>query len=784
MLITNFASGELSETLFGRVDIPQYFNGVSRLENFDVIPTGGIRRRGGMERLAALEGEGRAIPFLLNRDLGFLLYLTPGKITAYRLENGRASGAPAVFTSGANITLYADLEEIGEVQYAQNFDTMMLCHENYRPLAVTVANNLLSISRFSIDTEVERNAQKEVNTEGFYERDSGYEKNGWLDRAGQWPKTVTFFCGRVVFAGTRNSPQRIFVSSTGNVRKFATYKKFITETREYITINGKIRVDSNEIEMLDPWEFGKFRKELSSYYVQSPYLSEGTRVVGITGNVLKLAGNTNSQIDRTELDAFLTWKNNIQDTWSSAYKYYEDHYMGGSSVLYYDIRRIRYSLGKFETSFSHVHSPASETVFLTEITSLENIKECVTDKNYLYNFVYGRIGSPSNSNGRTFYQAEFSQFIDSFYSYIQSTMKYTYTVRGASFTFYGTPEQIYQQILEIYQEAIDGISSFVSLYTKDYTVDSYPTPDCGFTFEIASDMNDAVKWLAVNKGLIIGTESAEWIVPPGVHATNVQATLNSRYGSDKIQGTAIGDATCFFQAGKKALVEYYIPQQDNNFRANNMAMLSPQMLGESPAKEFDFTSSPYAKLVVTREDGTAAALLYDRGTGTFAWGRIATAGKICSTAVLPGKDGNDELYLAVKRGELFYLEVLRENCGVFLDSFGHWDGSSTGYTDEAVAHNGFIGYPYASSVRSMPILANSGMKPNNIKNLMVRFLDSFMPRLRALPNGAADTITCREPFTGVHKIPFPGVWDHDVMFEFIHDKPNRCQLLAISAEVN
>jgi len=84
----------------------------------------------------------------------------------------------------------------------------------------------------------------------------------------------------------------------------------------------------------------------------------------------------------------------------------------------------------------------------------------------------------------------------------------------------------------------------------------------------------------------------------------------------------------------------------------------------------------------------------------------------------------------------------------------------------------------------MPVLANDRMKPNNIKQLTIRFLDSFMPRVKSLPNGKADTITAKEPFSGVHKIPFPGVWDTDAMFELIHDKPSRCTLLAINAEVS
>ena len=83
MLITNFANGELSPTLFGRADLPQYFSGAARIENFDVIPTGGLKRRSGMERLTQLTDWGRLIPFIVNREVAFLLYLIPGYIHGY-----------------------------------------------------------------------------------------------------------------------------------------------------------------------------------------------------------------------------------------------------------------------------------------------------------------------------------------------------------------------------------------------------------------------------------------------------------------------------------------------------------------------------------------------------------------------------------------------------------------------------------------------------------------------------------------------------------------------------
>jgi hypothetical protein len=41
-----------------------------------------------------------------------------------------------------------------------------------------------------------------------------------------------------------------------------------------------------------------------------------------------------------------------------------------------------------------------------------------------------------------------------------------------------------------------------------------------------------------------------------------------------------------------------------------------------------------------------------------------------------------------------------------------------------------------------------------------------------------------EGFSGVADIPFPGVYDRDVFFEFIFSGPRRCEILAVNAEVN
>jgi hypothetical protein len=745
MLITNFASGELSKTLFGRTDLPQFYCGASKLQNFDVLPTGGLRRRSGMEHLKTLDKEGRLIPFIVRRDLHFLLLLTPGEITVYRLVNGEIAvhpdGTPDVdvYTSESLPGIYESPEHIRDVQYAQNFDTMILCHEDYAPLQVLLTDGgRLGISTFSININVERIAvQSRVNilTE-YFETDIHYRENGWLTGAGNFPRSAAFFNGRVVFAGTRNDPQRVFFSKVEDIHDFSTYKKNISEIPEYVTISGRVKIGSDQIELVDPGEIGKFTRQLSEYYVQSPYFSEGTMLAGLTGRYLRTVRNTKElTLSQQEIDVFLDWKQDIEATEWSASSIIRNYFSRGgfSDLMQFCNGKFRYL--SFDISQDNVSTPGPVYEF-----ELENIQELLTDRQKLYDFVYELIKILPNRilSGSLFIDTKiFGEFIDAFWEHIRDgRMHYPLVVQGVSLDLYGTPEQIYQQILGRFTQLDDvEASSFIALYFVDPEITRLPTPDCGFTFEVASDANDAIRWLTVNKGLIIGTEMGEFIVPPDVHATNVHAIPNSRYGSDTIQGTAIGDATVFFESGKKSLIEYYIPRDDSHFRKNNMAMLNPEILSESPAREFDFMTSPYTKLLITREDGQLVTLLYERSTGTFAWSRITTGevswdamtaqeiqaeyekwlkedpayrkrgehneflpqknivqearGKVLSVAVLPGHDGNDDIYLIVRRivrknirepeqgEERYFLERLRESGAraeraVYLDGWREW----------------------------------------------------------------------------------------------------------------
>jgi hypothetical protein len=350
-------------------------------------------------------------------------------------------------------------------------------------------------------------------------------------------------------------------------------------------------------------------------------------------------------------------------------------------------------------------------------------------------------------------------------------------------------------------------------YPDDNTDYEYKTeetditvPSNAFQFEIASDQMDAIQWLGQNRNLIIGTESSEWIIPSGVTATTIQTMMLSRHGSADLQGISIGEALIFFAEGKKAVREYYYESANEVFRSNNLAMFAPQMLHESPATDFDYVNNPYTRLIVTRADGKMVVLLYEKNTGTMAWGRYELgSGAVRSCATVPGHNGFDDVYIAVERQGTYYLERIEESAEVYLDGYqaytltvaGQYAGTDAviyDYTDHKqyaleaadipAGHQVVIGFPYSSCMQSLPVIAGTANGQKRITAVLFRFKDSWFPVITAVPAAREEHVTGHnEPFTGVIKVPFPGDYDRDVKYILTTDKPEPCTALTVNVEV-
>lgn len=119
---TNFTAGEVSRELLGRGDLRAYDNGALELRNLFIYPTGGITRRAGLGYVDTAAGNGRLIAFEFNTEQTYLMI-----VTNYRID---------IYAGGINIqTLSAPwtATQIAQLTWTQSADTLLLVHPDVLP---------------------------------------------------------------------------------------------------------------------------------------------------------------------------------------------------------------------------------------------------------------------------------------------------------------------------------------------------------------------------------------------------------------------------------------------------------------------------------------------------------------------------------------------------------------------------------------------------------------------------------------------------------------------------
>ena len=119
---TTFTAGEVSRTLLGRGDLRAYANGALTLRNVFIQPTGGVTRRAGLRYIDTAAGAGRLIAFEFSTEQAYLLVLTDGALAIY---------ADGVLDTTLKAPWTAD--QIANIASTQSADTLLLVHQDLPP---------------------------------------------------------------------------------------------------------------------------------------------------------------------------------------------------------------------------------------------------------------------------------------------------------------------------------------------------------------------------------------------------------------------------------------------------------------------------------------------------------------------------------------------------------------------------------------------------------------------------------------------------------------------------
>ena len=122
---TDFRSGEVSPLLAMRVDSKMYPSGASSLKNCLLKAAGSVSRRPGSTRLADMGGRRRFMSFEFDIDEKYILAFGAGVLDIYDPQG--------VLLQTFTGCLWTTMDMAYEITAAQAGDTMMICHNNFKP---------------------------------------------------------------------------------------------------------------------------------------------------------------------------------------------------------------------------------------------------------------------------------------------------------------------------------------------------------------------------------------------------------------------------------------------------------------------------------------------------------------------------------------------------------------------------------------------------------------------------------------------------------------------------
>ena len=265
--IPSFTAGEMSDSMQGRTDFAKYFSAASRIENFVVLPHGPITRRPGtyfVSEVKTSSAKTRLIPFSFSTEQTYVLEFGNQYIRFYKDDGQITSGGSAYEISSPYTTA-----QLFDLKFAQSADVMYICNENHpvkklsrtghtswtladvdftdgpyldsntssttmTPSGTSGSITITASSNVFVSTDVNRF----INFSGGYAKITSFGtslavtatveedfdntnavtdwKLGAFSTTTGFPRCVSFFEQRLVFAGTSNQPQTMFFSKSGD----------------------------------------------------------------------------------------------------------------------------------------------------------------------------------------------------------------------------------------------------------------------------------------------------------------------------------------------------------------------------------------------------------------------------------------------------------------------------------------------------------------------------------------------------------------------------------------
>ena len=356
---------------------------------------------------------------------------------------------------------------------------------------------------------------------------------------------------------------------------------------------------------------------------------------------------------------------------------------------------------------------------------------------------------------------------------------------------------------------------------ENFTVGSLANDALVFTLSRKGDL----RWMISTKNLLLGTNLGEHIVTAEggvITPSDIEVTQQSAYGSTRLQALQVGDQVFYVSPDRTKVRAMQYEWTADNWLSNDITFFSNHITRRG-ITTFAWAQNPDNQLMCTLEDGTFAALTYERGENIFGWHRHDMGNEVRCVATGPVR-GEDVIMMLVNRNpDELYFEIMRKAPANYMDSWvqrtfitpatlvnglSHLEGRDVQVTIDGAVHpertvtSGeitldtpanvvVVGLPFTARLKTLPLDkgAQTGSAQPYTKGysrIYVRLLDSANPLIdgeRQPVRSPSTPMNTPEPLTsGVSEVARRG-WDRNAQITIEQDLPLPCTIVAIAAEM-
>jgi hypothetical protein len=675
---TNWTGGELSPYLYGRVDTQKYANGAKTIENFIVVPSGGVKKRTGSKFVwyaRNASDKTRLVPFVYNAEQTYILEFSDTKIrffTSQGILTQTAQNITAITKANPAVVTYS-----GSDTYA-NGDRIVIAGV----LGMTEVNNR-EFTVANVNTGSNTFELSGVDSSAY----TTYTSGGTVAEIIE--VTTTYTAAECVELSTTQSADTLFIAHPAHpLAKLVRNSATSWTLSDVDVLRGPWRTLNNDetVTIKTNDVTGSVTLVSSSSLFTSTHVGALWKLYTPTRSNGEVEFGTDEAVSATE---YWSYNGNVyyivasSGTAPSSDKLTPPIHLQGTVTLY----KGGNSAGDYATAkFTH---KGFGVVEVTAYTSGTEVTATVYS-GYGYNELPLQLADSSLTGG-----------LATNARYVEATK---FWQEGAWSAYRGYPNEV--TFFEQRLMASQGQTIFGSVSGNFADFEEGANDDQALNYTLASDQADVIRWLMPGKQLLIGTTSGEYVMSASslseaVTPKNIKISRETTYGSSDCKPARVGNAVLFMQrrgdpdnAGRKMREMAYSFDIDG-YVSNDLTIFAPHITGAG-VTELAYQADPDNIIWGVRTDGKMCAITYERPQEVTAWHRHIMGGYVDANngvaeveqiASIPGANG-DELWMKVKRyinGQTVrYIEVLNyfddETAladGVFVDSSISYSGSST-----------------------------------------------------------------------------------------------------------